>query len=110
MASGVDSTGAEGARTIKVTTRFDRSSASDTDEVIAGHIHKGTADVAGDVVVLLFEDTAGLAGTGSYEGCTKGVKKKLIKKFGKKPDRYYVNIHTKEFPDGAIRGQLEPVK
>lgn len=80
------------------------------DEVVAGHIHKGTADVAGDVVVLLFEDTAGLAGTGSYEGCTKGVKKKLIKKIGKKPDRYYVNIHTMEFPDGAIRGQLEPVK
>ena len=68
------------------------------------------ADVAGDVVVLLFEDTAGLAGTGSYEGCTNGVKKKLIKKIGKKPDRFYVNIHTKEFPDGEIRGQLEPVK
>jgi hypothetical protein len=77
------------------------------DEVTAGHIHKGAVDVAGDVVVLLFEDTAGLAGTGSYEGCTKGVKKKLIKKIGKRPQNYYVNVHNAVYPAGAIRGQLQ---
>ena len=35
------------------------------------------------------------------------MKKKVIKKIIAKPENYYVNIHTVEFPDGAIRGQLE---
>ena len=35
------------------------------------------------------------------------MKKKLIKKIIKAPERFYVNIHTVDFPDGAIRGQLE---
>jgi CHRD domain len=35
------------------------------------------------------------------------LKKKLIKKIIAKPENYYVNIHTVEYPDGAIRGQLE---
>jgi hypothetical protein len=83
---------------------------SKLDPVTAGHIHKGTADVSGDVKVLLFEDQDGLEGTGFYEGCTKGVKKKLIKRIGKKPEKYYVNIHTIKYPDGAIRGQLEPTQ
>ena len=83
---------------------------SKLDEIVAGHIHKGAADVAGDIKVLLFEDPAGLDGDGAYEGCTEDVKKKLIKKIAKAPEKYYVNIHTVEYPDGAIRGQLEPSK
>ena len=54
----------------------------------------------------LFEDSAGLDGDGSYEGCTKNVKAKLIEKIIKAPEKYYVNIHTEEYPEGAIRGQL----
>jgi hypothetical protein len=80
---------------------------SKLDTVTASHIHKGGPDVAGDIKVLLFEDESGLPGTGDFEGCTKGVKKRLIKKIGRSPEKYYVNVHTVEFPAGAIRGQLE---
>jgi hypothetical protein len=78
------------------------------DPAVASHIHKGVEGVAGDVKVTLFEDSQGL-GDGTYEGCVKNVKKKLLKKIGKHPEKYYVNVHTKAYPDGAIRGQLEPV-
>jgi hypothetical protein len=76
------------------------------DTITDGHIHKGAEGVAGDVKVPLFVGQE-LAGTGAYDGCVKDVKKKLIKKIIAKPENYYVNIHTVEYPDGAIRGQLE---
>ena len=79
------------------------------DTISAAHIHKGDADVAGDVVVPFFEDDE-LDGTGSYEGCVKDVKKKVIKKIIAKPEKYYVNVHTADYPEGAIRGQLEAVE
>ncbi len=83
---------------------------SKLDLVTAGHIHKGTADEAGKVKVGLFEDPAGIEGTGSYEGCVKGVKGKLVRKIGDVPEKFYVNIHTVDYPDGAIRGQLGPTE
>jgi hypothetical protein len=74
------------------------------DGASAGHIHKGAKGVAGNVKVTLFDSP--IEGTGSYEGCVKNVKKKLIKKIAANPDKYYVNVHNAEYPDGAIRGQL----
>jgi hypothetical protein len=79
---------------------------SKLDTITDGHIHKGAEGVAGDIKVPLFVDQE-LEGTGAYDGCVKEVKKKLIKKIIAKPENYYVNIHTEEYPDGAIRGQLE---
>ena len=78
------------------------------DTVTDGHIHKGAAGVAGDVKVPLFVGKE-LSGDGAYEGCVKDVRKKLIKRIIAHPEKFYVNVHTIEFPDGAIRGQLEPV-
>jgi CHRD domain len=81
---------------------------SKLDTITDGHIHKGAEGVAGDIKVPLFVGQE-LEGTGAYDGCVKNVKKKLIKKIIKRPENYYVNIHTVQFPDGAIRGQLAAV-
>lgn len=74
---------------------------------IAAHIHKGDTDVAGPVKVLLFEDLDGVPGP-TVEGCAKNQKKSLLKRIEDKPERFYVNLHNPDYPDGAIRGQLKP--
>ena len=66
------------------------------------HIHKGAAGVNGDVVVNFKPpDQSGISG-----GCT-AVKSTLSKQIQNNPANYYVNIHNKDFPEGAIRGQLQ---
>jgi hypothetical protein len=74
----------------------------------AGHIHKGVEGVAGPVRVTLFEDSQGLPVPGSVDGCVKRVKRKLVRRIKRHPERFYVNLHNDEYPDGAIRGQLGP--
>ena len=74
----------------------------------AGHIHKGDSETAGPIKVTLFEADPPLAVPGTFEGCVKKVRRKLIKRIGARPERFYVNVHNAEYPDGAIRGQLEP--
>jgi len=71
-----------------------------TEPPIAAHIHRGTANEAGPVVVLLFE------GTADRSDCVRA-SKRLIQAIRRHPARYYVNVHTDDFKDGAIRGQLE---
>lgn len=79
---------------------------SNLDPLIEGHIHKGGPQDSGPVKVTLFQDTSGLDGDGSYEGCVKNLKKKLLRKIAATPEKFYANIHTKDYPDGAVRGQL----
>jgi hypothetical protein len=38
-------------------------------------------------------------------GCVSAARD-LIKTIRMNPSNYYVNVHTTDFPDGAIRGQL----
>jgi hypothetical protein len=66
----------------------------------AAHIHVGTADVAGPVVVGLTPPT-----NGSSSGCAT-VDADLIKAIRQHPENYYVNVHNADFPAGALRGQL----
>ena len=80
---------------------------SKLDGAAAAHIHKGVAGVAGPIKVTLFEASPELPGDGAYDGCVENVKSKLIKRIGKRPEKFYVNVHNSEFPEGAIRGQLE---
>jgi hypothetical protein len=67
---------------------------------VAAHIHAGGPTVAGPIVVHL---TPALA-TG--HACVEDVDRSLVKQIRKNPDEYYVNVHTTEYPAGAIRGQL----
>ncbi|HEX2240056.1 MAG TPA: CHRD domain-containing protein, partial [Actinomycetota bacterium] len=69
----------------------------------AAHIHKGKKDENGDVVVNLFLTPQ----EGSEaSGCEEGVSRRLIRRIKNRPRNFYVNVHTEDFPAGAIRGQL----
>lgn len=67
----------------------------------AAHIHKGTADDSGPVVVPL--PTPGASGSGS--GCAVAARA-IVSDILANRASYYVNVHTGDFPDGAIRAQL----
>jgi glucose/arabinose dehydrogenase len=73
-----------------------------TTPTTAAHIHVGEEDVAGDVVVPLAPPDEG----GASAGCVSGVEGSLIDDIVDNPSGYYVNVHTEEFPAGAVRGQL----
>jgi glucose/arabinose dehydrogenase len=68
----------------------------------AAHIHVGEAGVAGDVVVALAPPDE----HGASTGCVSGVDPALIEAILQDPAGYYVNVHTTDFPAGAVRGQL----
>ena len=77
----------------------------DIENPTGGHIHKGLKGDAGPIKVPLFEDEDGL--TSPIEDCVKA-EEKQINKIARNPERFYVNIHNEDFPEGAIRGQLKP--
>ncbi|HSG17387.1 MAG TPA: CHRD domain-containing protein [Anaerolineae bacterium] len=62
----------------------------------AAHIHTAPAGAPGPVVVALNPISGGCASADSA----------LIQNIIDYPDQYYVNVHTPDFPGGAIRGQL----
>src|SRR5262245_6025330 len=76
---------------------------------LASHIHEGAAGVAGPIVVPFFQpgtNAASLPDTlSSVAGCAP-VDPALAGRIAGHPGDFYVNIHTAEFPGGAIRGQL----
>ena len=69
--------------------------------VTASHIHIGAEGESGDVVVPL--DVDGFEGSSS--DCVDASDADLDAIIAN-PAGYYVNIHTEDFPAGAIRGQL----
>ena len=75
----------------------------------AAHIHLGGPDVAGPVVVPFFGDPAGPSvipdTVSSVRGCVTA-DPALVAAIARHPSAYYTNIHTPDFPAGAVRGQL----
>lgn len=66
------------------------------------HIHQGASGIAGPVVVSLVPP----GGSGSSAGCVSGLSHDLVTAIGANPGGYYVNVHTTDYPNGALRGQL----
>ena len=67
----------------------------------AAHIHVGAATTTGPVVVGLAPPDA----DGTSSGCVSA-DRDLIMAIIQSPENYYVNVHTSDFPAGALRGQL----
>lgn len=66
----------------------------------AAHLHRGTAGVAGPPVLTLEAP-----GPGGSDGCVD-VSAELRQEIAGNPAGFYVNVHTADHPDGAVRGQL----
>jgi hypothetical protein len=67
----------------------------------AAHIHAAPAGENGDIVVTLSPPDE----SGTASGCAIA-DPALVKDIRKNPSDYYVNVHTTDYPGGAIRGQL----
>jgi hypothetical protein len=67
----------------------------------AAHIHIGASTTFGNVVVTLVAPNA----SGVSFGCVSA-SADVIAAIRANPSNYYVNVHTTDFPNGAIRGQL----
>jgi hypothetical protein len=72
---------------------------ADVEPIAAAHIHRGTADVPGPIVVNFDVPNNGLSGCVSAD-------RALIKEIMQDPSAFYVNVHNADFPAGALRGQL----
>ena len=69
----------------------------------ASHIHHAAAGIRGDIVIALTPPDA----TGEAVGCRADVARALLQDILEHPEAYYVNVHTTEFPAGAVRSQLD---
>ena len=69
----------------------------------AAHIHRGGPNVAGPIVQALVQPAAGDPGASS--ACVQ-LPAALASDLAQNPNNFYVNVHTPDFPGGAVRGQL----
>lgn len=66
---------------------------------VAAHVHEGAAGADGKPVMTLEV-------TGPDSDMCLAAEPDLLKLIEATPGGYYVNVHTADFPKGAVRGQL----
>jgi CHRD domain-containing protein len=70
---------------------------------VAAHVHQGRPRKNGPIVVTLTPPSSGDPGASS--ACVDAPAG-VLAQMGRHPERFYVNVHTSDFPSGALRGQL----
>jgi hypothetical protein len=71
------------------------------------HIHEGGSGEAGPAIATLYEEAVGGApGPSLIIGCEGEMPRPLVRRVAEHPRRFYLDLHTLDFPDGALRGQL----
>ncbi|MDT9699152.1 CHRD domain-containing protein [Streptomyces sp. P17] len=78
------------------------------DKPTALHIHQGAKGTNGGVKVDFTELLAKSKGK-TVTGTVKVTDPALLNSLKSDPGSFYVNLHTAEFPDGAVRGRLHKV-
>jgi hypothetical protein len=71
---------------------------SKVQRILAAHIHKGKAGVAGQIVVPFGK-------VFRAKGCTTTTAA-IAAAIQRNPGAYYVNVHNAKYPGGALRGKL----
>jgi hypothetical protein len=103
-----DTCGGDGTGTAQVDINSDENqvcyeiSLEGVQNVTAAHIHSGDSEEAGPVLVNLEYD-------GDDQGsdkCVDGVSESDLEDISENPANFYVNVHSEQYPDGAVRGQL----
>jgi len=69
-------------------------------DATAAHVHEGAAGASGPPVITMKHIERG-----KIEGCTPSTHAFMYRLWNF-PRKFYVNIHSTAFPDGAVRGQL----
>jgi sugar lactone lactonase YvrE len=77
---------------------------ADSAQSTQAHIHQGKAGTNGPIVV----DFTPFISSNIISGCVEEVAPAVLDAMQAKPSNYYVNVHTAEYPAGAMRGQLVP--
>jgi hypothetical protein len=76
-------------------------------DLVGAHIHEAAKGANGPVVAVLASPVGGDAADCLTEGeAGKGMAPGIVQEILAHPDEYYVNVHTQQYPGGAIRGQL----
>ncbi|MFD9222431.1 CHRD domain-containing protein [Streptomyces sp. NPDC060064] len=85
-----------------------------TDKPTALHIHQGVKGTNGGIKIdftglLNKGKTKSKGWTGAVTGTVKVTDKAVLDAFKTDPSGFYANLHTAEFPGGAVRGQFHKV-
>lgn len=104
VVGGGDPDGSANAR-ITIEDNFDQvcwniADVRNIGDVTAAHIHVGASGVNGPPVFPLTKSNEG-----TWTGCSAGAEWTQDRIEGN-PERFYVQMHTADYPNGAIRGQL----
>jgi hypothetical protein len=101
---------ADGTGTVTLTLDADKGEVcyeigiTNVEDPTQAHIHQGAASASGGPVLSLTGDVSG-----SPAGCVKA-DAKLVGQLTAAPAGYYVNVHSKGNPAGAVRGQLRAME